>query len=114
MIESKILKALHHAVGDGNIYQNASGNAAFGLQGALAFIETLVGLCDADERETLFVDWIVNDASATFVKDFFSQMVARSKVNFLTSHMEVLAEKLLAHYGTDVDRLLSANRTEAA
>lgn len=109
-LETKILKALAHAVEDGCVYETACGNAAFGLQGALGFIETLVGLCDDDERQMLFCDWLVNDASQKFIRDFFSQMVARTKVNFLTDHMEILAEKLLTHYSTEVDQLLSAQK----
>jgi hypothetical protein len=106
-LEAKILKALRAAVEDGNVYETAGGNAAFGLYGALAFIETLVGLCDEEEREVLVTDWIVNDVSSQFVNDLFSQMVARAPVNYMTDHMEILAEKLLSHYSTEVDQFIS-------
>jgi hypothetical protein len=106
-LEPKILKALDATIDDGNIYRLASGSAAFGLQGALSFIETLIALCSEDERSELFVDWIFNDAGNELIKAFFSQMVSRTEVNYLTDHMEILAEKLLTHYGTEVDQLLS-------
>lgn len=107
-LEAKILKALSHAVEAGDIYMRASGEAAFRLNGARNFIENLNSLCTKAERSELKADWVDNDASEGMEADFFAQMVAIAPVNYMKSHMEILAEKILTHYSTEADQMLSA------
>lgn len=107
-LETKILSALEHAVDDGDIYLRADGCAGFRLGGSGNFMETLIGLCTVEERSVLFTDWVFDGASHQLIADFFAQMIAQGKANYMTQHMMALAYRLLTHYENEVDQMLSA------
>jgi hypothetical protein len=100
-LESKMLAALEVAVDDGDIKQFGD-QVVFAYQGEVPFLRDLICSLNREEKALLFYEWLA-DGDEDVADGFLS--VLTSTMPNVSGQRNVLADKILKHYSSEVDQM---------